>query len=141
MAEGVAQSADGAWQLFVSLAELSSDGACLRGLLLPALASLGFGEALSLSLGYTGHARLLVWEHGRCVVVPVIPTRRLAFWSAATKNWAQVELRLLFSFRLLDSDQRELLRVVLAVMNEDGGFVPSKVGDAGLEDDVLFLTH
>jgi hypothetical protein len=37
---------------------------------LAALASLSFGESLSLPLGYTGHARLLVRDTGGVLLFP-----------------------------------------------------------------------
>src|SRR5262245_30910665 len=46
---------------------------------------------------------------------------------------------LLRSFGLLDADQRELLRVLLAKMDEDLGFVLRQVGDPCLVDDVLLV--
>lgn len=54
----------GRFSCMVEVDELSSNGSCLACLLLPALASLGFGEALSLPFGYTGHVRLLVGNTG-----------------------------------------------------------------------------
>lgn len=53
VSKGIAEEAYRSGQLVVELAELSSDGACLAGLPLASLGSLGFGEPLSLPFGYT----------------------------------------------------------------------------------------
>ncbi len=47
------------------------------------------------------------WESGK-YVVPVIPTRRLASWSAAVKRWVQVKLRACARNRFLAQALKEL---------------------------------